>query len=304
MKASNVFRCVVFALGVASSGVAISAQIELVSLAPTVLRMTIKLSGQIVAADVAKFQSVAAVAIQQTKARRLPFPAQVFLDSPGGDVFAAMAIGRQIRANDFWTAVDSTCVSACTLIFAAGVTRSVDHGRGGSLTARIGIHRPFHTAMEALSPRDADLKQKQMDAAVRAYFKEMNIGESLAEAMLRIPPENVHYLTEGELKQYGLLEDDPGYAQRQATAQAKWYGLAMPEYYARLAEVNAKCRFKDDDGMRFFYCNEAIMYGVSVTDAERRYADVTRICGNTPVLTDAERTRRVDCKIAVMHGER
>jgi hypothetical protein len=35
---------------------------------------------------------------------------------------------------------------------------------------------------------------------IRMYFPEMNVAEGLADAMLRIPPEEVRFLTEEEAK--------------------------------------------------------------------------------------------------------
>ena len=57
----------------------------------------------------------------------------VYLNSLGGDVDAAMAIGRLIRKYDGWTYIgdwlstmplDSKCFSSCALIFIAGVRRT------------------------------------------------------------------------------------------------------------------------------------------------------------------------------------
>ena len=46
---------------------------------------------------------------------------------------------------------------------------------------------------------------------IRTYFREMNVAEGLADAMLRIPPEEVRFLTEEEAKAYGLTMMDPVY---------------------------------------------------------------------------------------------
>jgi hypothetical protein len=65
----------------------------------------------------------------------------VELNSPGGDVIAAMQIGEIIRKDWLWTSVSDEpqaegCLSACVLIFAAGANRIL----GGD--SRVGIHRP------------------------------------------------------------------------------------------------------------------------------------------------------------------
>jgi hypothetical protein len=60
----------------------------------------------------------------------------VYLSSPGGEVYPAMAIGRFIRVRGFGTMVPAggECASACVLIWAAGYPRSLDP------YARLGLH--------------------------------------------------------------------------------------------------------------------------------------------------------------------
>src|SRR5215471_13244927 len=60
----------------------------------------------------------------------------VVLGSDGGRVDEAMEIGRLIRKRRLDTAIPSSCVSACALIWAGGKTRTV--GVGG----RLSVHCP------------------------------------------------------------------------------------------------------------------------------------------------------------------
>ena len=155
-------------------------------------------SGQIVPEDVAKFQSVAEAVMRDQKRMGDRQPLPYICTARVATCFAAMAIGRQIRANDMWIRVSTTCISSCIFMQAAGVTRYADYGKNTREVA-VGIHRPFYTETKTVSAREADAMHKKMDAAIRAYFKEMNIPDALADAMLRIPPENVRYLTRDEL---------------------------------------------------------------------------------------------------------
>src|SRR3989442_1259589 len=61
----------------------------------------------------------------------------VVLNSPGGSVADAMAIGRLIRAKKFATEVEAAkyCASSCPLVFAGGIER-----RAGE-KAVIGVHQ-------------------------------------------------------------------------------------------------------------------------------------------------------------------
>lgn len=58
------------------------------------------------------------------------------INSPGGDIAAAMAIGRMFREERAWLHVNGVCISACVLILAGAVDRSTNFGR-------VGIHRPY-----------------------------------------------------------------------------------------------------------------------------------------------------------------
>jgi hypothetical protein len=304
MKLTKVICCAVLAAGLAGSDAALPAQIERDSVSEEDHRIRIKLSGQIVPEDVVKFQRVARAALQE--AETIFATIDVFLDSPGGDVAAAMAIGRQIRANDMFTTVEFTCNSSCIFIFAAGVYRYAEYRlpeETGRRDVAIGIHRPFYAATETVSARAADLQHKQLDALVRAYFKEMNVADTLADAMLRTPPENVHYLTWRELDQYGLQGADPGFAQRMATSSARRYGLTMPEYYARVSRVKEKCA-GTGVGAEYHYCREGGMYGISAAEFRRRENSTAQICGDPTDMYGATRLGQRECVRAVMQGAR
>jgi hypothetical protein len=71
---------------------------------------------------------------------------RVYLDSTGGRVDQAMAIGNIIRQNKYDTIVDGgmTCQSACTLIFIGGVNRAIYtnifNNMLGTPTGKLGFH--------------------------------------------------------------------------------------------------------------------------------------------------------------------
>ncbi len=63
----------------------------------------------------------------------------IALDSPGGDIYAAMEIGKTIRETSnhaVYIRENGVCYSSCVLIFAGGAQRFVYHGS-------LGIHRPY-----------------------------------------------------------------------------------------------------------------------------------------------------------------
>ena len=173
------------------------------------------------------------------------------INSPGGSVDAAMAIGRMLRKERAWILIPdrSVCASACVLVLAGAVDRHI-------AGAKVAIHRPyFETTPQKIMPSDKvrDTYQTMM-AGIRAYLREMNVSERLANDMLAIEPENARLLTDAELKGYGLLGIDTGERQTQAGEQeardisaANRRGLDRREYIRRKALVTGVCgaRFGD-----------------------------------------------------------
>lgn len=126
----------------------------------------------------------------------------VHLNTRGGHVTAAIAIGRLLRGMRATVRVDagSLCLSACVFVLAGAPYRVVDPG------ATVGIHRPYDSNDPLLSPQDQEKKQAQLDAYVKAYLKEVNVPPSLYEAMLKAP--GTRMLTPSELAWYGLSGND------------------------------------------------------------------------------------------------
>ena len=85
---------------------------------------------------------------------------------------------------------------------------------------------------------------------IRAYLREMNISERLADDMLAIEPERVRTLSQAELKGYGLATLDPAEQQRRAIEneardvwEAAQLGLDRAEYTRRKALVENICAY-------------------------------------------------------------
>lgn len=165
--------------------------------------------------------------VQFTKS--LPF----VISSPGGKLSEAMKIGRWVRAKKLTVVVPNTanCFSSCVHILAAGVVKWP--------WGDVGIHRPYFQAAPAQG-FDAALKSVLLES--RAYFKEMNIPEVLADDMFSVPPEKLQLLGDELLDRYRLNQDDMAYAEERDIANAAAYGLTRSEYMARreLAEKYGK----------------------------------------------------------------
>lgn len=154
--------------------------------------------------------------------------ATVVLDSDGGSVLGAIALGRQIRrlallttvgrAIDFDTSAQDSrratlspradCESMCAFVLLGGVQRSVP------AEARVMVHqiwlgdrRDDPTAAN-YSAEDLVLVQRDIGRLAR-YTAEMGASMDLLDLSLRIPPwEPMHAMTRDELKETRLATEE------------------------------------------------------------------------------------------------
>lgn len=159
------------------------------------------------------------------------------LESPGGSVVAAMAIGRLARQHRMTAVVPlgASCVSACVLIYAGAVTRMAGN-------EQIGIHAPFlDTPAAKISEQTIRGTYTSLVQDLRSYFREMNVSEGLAEEMLKTPASSVRFLTHQEQVQFGLVTIDPIEAEVVSLGRAKEFGLTRVEFNRRQTLVSQHC---------------------------------------------------------------
>jgi hypothetical protein len=183
-------------------------------------------------------------------------PPYVELDTPGGSVSAAIAIGRLLRKERATVAVadGAVCYSACVLIFAGAVNRAMDP------QAKLGIHRPYlEVPRGEITPGSVQEAYQQTLQDIRSYFREMNVSEQLADAMLRIEPKNIRLLDYGALLNYGLTSTDPIEQETLELQDAQWFKLDRQEYMQRKAVTERVC--PKDHGFPEIECRFAIMEG-------------------------------------------
>ena len=179
----------------------------------------------------------------------------IHLNSSGGDVEAAMTIGRLLRKHSSPVTVDGTetCVSACVFILAGAITREI--------YGRVGIHRPYlETSNKA--PTEAVVKEKidQTQEIIRAYFKEMNISERLSNDMMTIPSDQVRYLTTDDLVNYGIGPIDPVKKETWELEAAQRLGLDRLEYMRRRDRQHRECDGTGMDSKQSSECYDRIMH--------------------------------------------
>lgn len=157
------------------------------------------------------------------------------LNSRGGDVESAIAIGRQLRRMRAYTLTwdAAPCHSSCVFILAGGVRRML----GGD----IGIHRPYSLSTEKRDYDNVQREHRRIASLAKAYLEEVNVSPTLFDAMMRIPPEQIRILSPSELSVYGIVETDPVEQELADAAEARRYGLSKTEYLRRRATVNVRC---------------------------------------------------------------
>lgn len=147
---------------------------------------------------------------------------QVFLNSPGGEILAAMRIGELLRANDAMVWVNGECSSACVFVFAGGVERNLIR------ESRVGLHRPFFEQkfFAGLSSQQAQRRYGELIARCKSYMRSMGITDALFEDMLRVPSQKIQYVDRKYAEEVRLLGTDPAYEEWTRAKSVKELGPA------------------------------------------------------------------------------
>jgi hypothetical protein len=142
------------------------------------------------------------------KLREFALP-NVYLNTGGGSVIAAIAMAKAIRgslvmrrAGSTVIALGDSCYSACVIVLAGSYRRDV--------FGRVGIHRPYFVGDEYTQMGYHNLKQAYdgLYEKLSALFKQWNLSRSFVDDMFAVPSTDVHILTDRELSAYGLNKDD------------------------------------------------------------------------------------------------
>ena len=196
---------------------------------------------------------------------------EVRLDSEGGNLYAALKIGRVLRAVEATTNIVGKCYSGCALIFIAGVIRRLkDADR-----AELGLHRPYMVS----SPQSREALEQLVPAmldSLRKYVAEMGVGENFYQEMINTEP--------SEMKRYNFIgiprlvpTKDPTHDEIMTSFMASVYGLTTGEYRKRQAEGLRLCA-KMMDYVDFVDCPESVRWGLSQSVYRQRMAVADASC--------------------------
>ena len=130
----------------------------------------------------------------------------VVLNSPGGSVADAMAMGRLIRDSKFATEVGAGkyCASSCPLVFAGGVER-----RSGD-KAVIGVHQVAAlSSPAAIVVRDEMGVAQSISARCQRYLGDMGVNLQVWVHAMETPHDKLFVFKPEELKSLNLVTTAP-----------------------------------------------------------------------------------------------
>ena len=204
-----------------------------------------------------------------------------WLDSKGGDVSAAIKIGRLIRKYDGQTLIaqNGKCYSSCALIFIAGVHR-VNFGE-------LGLHRPYL----ASAPQSRETVEKQvplMLSMIKSYVAEMGVTDNFYQEMVNTDPSQMLIFYWSQDSKKLVPENDPVYAEIETARDARKYGITTSEMRQREQDTKS-CddRFIiSTDSSRWLVCTEAVRWGLSERVYRERQA---KLDGGVCEISEEER---------------
>ena len=122
-------------------------------------------------------------------------PERLALNSPGGVVREALAIGRSVREIEADTIMlpGAACFSSCPYIFAGGVNRQA------SAASAIGMHQHYYEEPGFLPVFFAVENIQRGQGQTLEYLIEMGIDPQLMIHSLNTPPEEIYLLDKEEL---------------------------------------------------------------------------------------------------------
>ena len=149
---------------------------------------TVIISGELQRGDDEKFANVASAVAGD---------AYVWLDSLGGSLAAGLRIGTAIRLRAWKTVVpeNSTCASACGLIWLGGISRTVGP------RARVGFHAAF------VLTDGHKFETGSGNALAGSYLNRLGLSDAAVVYLTSASPDEAAWLSDSVAKQLGIRAD-------------------------------------------------------------------------------------------------
>ncbi|MFD1340919.1 COG3904 family protein [Litorisediminicola beolgyonensis] len=137
--------------------------------------------------------------LSEELARMERLPERLRLDSPGGSVADALALGRYLRSEGIATEVGAgaICFSSCPYLFAGGLDRSAE--------GQLGVHQHYFGQSTILPAFMAVEEIQRGQSEVMGYLIEMGIDPEVMRHALATPPSELYMLLPDELERYGFV---------------------------------------------------------------------------------------------------
>jgi len=123
----------------------------------------------------------------------------ILIASNGGDVVEAIKTGRLLREMYAKVVVppDSTCVSACFVLYISAVER----GAGG----KVGIHRPYFDQryFAGLDPVTAEKRHRELTKVFSSYLEQSLVPRRLIDSMNATSSREILWLTRKDIDELG-----------------------------------------------------------------------------------------------------
>jgi hypothetical protein len=151
---------------------------------------TITIEGTIAPNDGGRFM---ALLLQHNTKKAL-----IMLVSDGGNLEAALQMGRYIHANGYSTLVpyQSYCISACAIVWAAGKFKQ------GDSTAKIGFHAAY--TVQAAGRRAYAVESGQGNAVVGPYYAMLGYNEEAIRFFTKASPNTATWLSSTIAEKLGI----------------------------------------------------------------------------------------------------
>jgi hypothetical protein len=134
-------------------------------------------------------------------AKRGDYIKTVVLNSPGGSVTDALAMGRLIRERNFTTEIEAGkyCASSCPLLFAGGSERRVGD------KAVVGVHQVAAVGAASGVPRDEMNVAQNISARCQRYLGDMGVNLQVWVHAMETPHDKLFVFRPDELKSLNLV---------------------------------------------------------------------------------------------------
>jgi hypothetical protein len=125
---------------------------------------------------------------------------------------------------------------------------------------KVGIHQPYLDVpvQTKVDPQTIKNAYEGVLRDMKAYLREMNVPEQLADEMLKVPSTSVRYLSDEDQNQFGLVIEDPIEVEISDVEQARELGVARAELMRRKVLSMKEC-YARDMSSRSSYCYTTVM---------------------------------------------